>query len=127
MERIEILRGALACASTPRIAVRPWRIEEALAVGTVGDSPAATSIMNWLRVGPSGPSASGLERLLGQLHREGALVYGRHWRLFIVDPWWRADQRGRMQRIDLASRQTLLTVASEWDRLEARREAHLSG
>jgi hypothetical protein len=127
MDRIDVLRAALAYASTPRIGVRPWRIEEALAVGTAGDSPAATSIMNWLRPGPSGPSASGLERLLGELHREGALVYGRDWRLFIVDPWWRADQRGGMQRIDVASRQTLLTVASEWDRLEARREAHHSG
>lgn len=117
--RTQLVGWILATASTPRLAPRPWRLEEALAQGSGSDSWAAGEIRSWLRPGATGPSAAGLAPILAALQRAGALVFSPEWRSFVVDPWWREELRADLPAlVDHASQDTLACVAAALDQLE---------
>lgn len=121
-----LTRWCLGAAETTRVSLRPWRLEQALAVLAAGRSDLAVAAARWLVAGSGGPGAPGLELMLAKLNRDGALTYSSDWGCYVVDLWWRLEARSELAALDVADVTDVARAAELFDELEvANRSARL--
>lgn len=118
MDRERVLAACVAAADTPRLSVRPWRLEEALGSLARSESRAGMAAAAWVSHTRMGPAAPGLETVLAALHRRGAVVHSPRWRCLVVNPWWREDRRRELMALDPQSRDAIEQAGTLLDCLE---------
>lgn len=117
-DRCELVSFVVASADTANVALRPWRMEEALAVVAAASGRLAETAQWWLTKGSCGSAADGLELYLASLGRSGALVYSADWGVYVVDTWWRDEIRSQVALLGSAERGAIAAGAEKLDSLE---------